>query len=80
MNSTLIMENVTTVAVKLSLSPKKRKVYYPESDGKPMAETDTRRNLMFDIIETLRRRFAADADVYVKQHHLAANPVWRLCK
>ena len=64
MSSTLVMENVT-VAVRMPFPPKKREVFYPESDGKPMAETDTHRNLMFDIIETLKRRFAADADVYV---------------
>jgi len=40
-------------------------VEYPTSDGKPMAETDVHRDLMFDLIETLRIHFAADPRVYV---------------
>jgi Uma2 family endonuclease len=38
---------------------------YPTSDGKPMAETDWHRDLMFDLINRLDRRYAADPDVYV---------------
>lgn len=38
---------------------------YPESDGKPMAETDLHRNLMSDCIETLKEHFAAAPNVYV---------------
>ncbi len=34
-----------------------RAVYYPTSDGKPIAETDTHRDDMVDLIETLRTRF-----------------------
>jgi Uma2 family endonuclease len=33
-------------------------VYYPESDGKPMAETDVHRDWMFRIIELLKFFFA----------------------
>ena len=40
-------------------------VEYPTSDGKPMAETELHRDLMLDLIETLKDRFAADPDVYV---------------
>lgn len=40
-------------------------VYYPESDGNPMAETDAHRQLMVDLIEALRTYFAGEADVYV---------------
>jgi Uma2 family endonuclease len=40
-------------------------VYYPESDGRPMAETDLHRDLMVDAIETLKDHFAADPHVYV---------------
>lgn len=32
-------------------------VHYPESDGKPMAETDTHRNLIMQMIEQLQRAF-----------------------
>ena len=38
---------------------------YPTSDGKPMAETDLHRDQMFDIIETLKDRFAAVKYMYV---------------
>jgi Uma2 family endonuclease len=34
------------------------KVYYPESDGKPMAETDVHRDWMFRIIELLKLFFS----------------------
>jgi Uma2 family endonuclease len=40
-------------------------VYYPERDGKPMAETDTHREAMNDFIKTLQFRFENDEDVYV---------------
>ena len=39
-------------------------IIYPESDGKPMAETDLHRDLMMDFIETLKHHFREDA-VYV---------------
>ncbi len=38
---------------------------YPESDGKPMAETDTHRNLLMDCIQTLQHHFRDANDVYV---------------
>jgi Uma2 family endonuclease len=38
---------------------------YPTGDGKPMAETDLHRNLMVDLIETLKWHFRADPAVYV---------------
>jgi Uma2 family endonuclease len=34
-----------------------REVYYPESDGKPMAETDVHRDWMFLIIECLKAHY-----------------------
>jgi Uma2 family endonuclease len=40
-------------------------VYYPESDGKPMAETDLHRNLLLDLVEAADRRFEADPETYV---------------
>lgn len=42
-----------------------RPVYYPSSDGKPMAETDLHRDEIMRCIETLSAAFADDADVYV---------------
>jgi Uma2 family endonuclease len=38
---------------------------YPTTDGKPMAETDWHRNLMFALIETLKVFYAAKRRVYV---------------
>jgi hypothetical protein len=38
---------------------------YPDSDGKPMAETDVHRDAMFDLIERLKARYAGRDDVYV---------------
>ncbi len=38
---------------------------YPTSDGRPMAETDYHRELMFDLIHSLQARYAADPSVYV---------------
>ena len=38
---------------------------YPESDGKPMAETDVHRDLMMDLIEALKMWFQHDPEVYV---------------
>lgn len=45
--------------------PKRAKeIHYPESDGKPMAETDLHRELMYHIIHTLQA-FLADTLAYV---------------
>jgi Uma2 family endonuclease len=43
---------------------------YPTTDGKPMAETDWHRDLMIDLIRTLKRRFAARRRVYVSGNML----------
>jgi Uma2 family endonuclease len=40
-------------------------VYYPESDGEPMGETDTHRNATADLTHMLMHRYRDDADVYV---------------
>jgi Uma2 family endonuclease len=40
-------------------------VFYPESDGKPMAETDLHRMLLLDLVEAADRRFEDDPDIYV---------------
>ena len=50
---------------KLSIPGVKRRITYPTSDGKPMAETDLHRDLMLDLIETLKAFYAADPMVYV---------------
>ncbi len=43
----------------------KAEIYYPESDGKPMAETDVHRDQMNYLIETLKVHFQSRSDVYV---------------
>ncbi len=40
-------------------------IVYPESDGMPMAETDRHRDLMIDLIQTLKHHFWQANDVYV---------------
>ena len=42
-----------------------REITYPTSDGKPMAETDYHRELMIDLIESLKVFYADDPRVYV---------------
>ncbi len=48
-----------------SLATGTRVVYYPESDGKPMAESDLHRDEMLDLIARLQARYADAPDVYV---------------
>jgi Uma2 family endonuclease len=45
--------------------PRRRRVFYPTSDGKPMAETDRHRDLAVYVIEALKSHFADRPDVYV---------------
>ena len=40
-------------------------IEYPETDGKPMAETDVHRQLLTDLIFTLTNFFRDEPDVYV---------------
>ncbi len=44
---------------------KREEIYYPESDGKPMAETDIHRNQMNYLIESLKLFFKDRKDIYV---------------
>jgi hypothetical protein len=44
--------------------PQTKEIDYPETDGKPMAESDLHRDLMFYIIHRLQRYFAGKR-VYV---------------
>ena len=47
-------------------APPRAAVHYPESDGKPMAESDLHRQVMMDVISMLERWFAGHSnDVYV---------------
>jgi len=40
-------------------------IFYPETDGEPMAETDKHRKLIFELIDILTRYFAERPDIYV---------------
>ncbi|MBC7795786.1 MAG: Uma2 family endonuclease [Pyrinomonadaceae bacterium] len=42
-----------------------KEVYYPESDGKPMTETDKHRKLINQLIDVLDIHFADDKNIYV---------------
>lgn len=45
--------------------PLEQEIFYPESDGEPMAETEIHLLEAIYCIETLRLRFEAEAEVYV---------------
>jgi Uma2 family endonuclease len=45
--------------------PREPEIEYPESDGKPMAESDIHREAMMHVIEGLQDHFLADPEVYV---------------
>ena len=45
--------------------PRPALVEYPESDGKPMAETDIHRRVIFDVSTALESRYRNRTDVYV---------------
>ena len=49
-------------AIPLSHEPE---IEYPESDGKPMAESDVHREAMTHVIEGLKDHFLAEPEVYV---------------
>ncbi|MEZ4658776.1 MAG: Uma2 family endonuclease [Caldilineaceae bacterium] len=48
----------------LEIEQEEDNLYYPESDGKPMAETDLHRDMMFYLIHLLRR-YLAGTKAYV---------------
>lgn len=55
---------------------------YPESDGKPMAETDIHRQLLSDLVFALDTHFQANPDVYVSGnlliYYVEKNPAKRV--
>lgn len=44
---------------------KAREIYYPESDGRPMAETDLHRKMMIALLHALEEYFRNTPEVYV---------------
>ena len=49
----------------LDIKPRAAAIDYPESDGKPMTETDTHRKQMVDLLVVLEAYFRNDPQVYV---------------
>lgn len=47
-----------------------RPVYYPESDGKPMGETDTHVRYMMDVRTALEHHYRDRQDVYVSGNNM----------
>lgn len=45
--------------------PLKQEVFYPESDGRPMGETEVHINELLDLLAALKQRYANVPDVYV---------------
>jgi Uma2 family endonuclease len=45
--------------------PHEPEIEYPESDGKPMAESDVHLDVIMHLVQALRDRYAADRQVYV---------------
>ncbi len=62
MNTQVLTNPKTSV---LSDRQKKGEVFYPETDNKPMAETDKHRELITELIKSLEDFFADRTDVYV---------------
>ncbi len=56
---------MVTTTPTLPPAPAAADVYYPESDGQPVAETDVHRTLMFELIGMLQAFFRADPHVYI---------------
>jgi Uma2 family endonuclease len=49
----------------LDIRPPTLAAYYPESDGKPMTETDAHRKQMINLLVVLEAHFRTDPQVYV---------------
>ncbi len=50
---------------KISSVPTGTPIFYPDTDGKPMAASDLHRDILFGTIETLKAHFKQQPDVYV---------------
>jgi Uma2 family endonuclease len=63
--------------------PLKDEVYYPESDGQPMGETEVHSREIMDLITALQRRYHEAAEVYVNGdmllYYVQGNPGRRVC-
>jgi Uma2 family endonuclease len=59
--TTLVSDRVAPVVFK----PRVKQIEYPDTDGQPMAETDTHRELMIAVLFALQQRYRDDPQVYV---------------
>lgn len=63
--------------------PLKQEVYYPESDGEPMGETDVHITELLELLAALRERYRDAADVYVGGdmllYYVEGKPGLRVC-
>jgi Uma2 family endonuclease len=50
---------------RLAAIPLEKTIFYPESDGKPMAESELHLEEMVYVWQSLKRRFKAEPDVFV---------------
>lgn len=50
---------------KISSVPTDTPIFYPDTDGKPMAASDLHRRILFRTIETLEAHYTQQPDVYV---------------
>ena len=56
---------MVTTTPTLPPAPAAATIFYPESDGQPVAETDVHRTLMFELIGMLQAFFRTDPHVYI---------------
>src|SRR5436309_10400135 len=49
----------------MSILPLEQEIEYPTSDGQPMAESPEHMQVMFDLVEVLKGRYAGAPDVWV---------------
>ncbi len=54
-----------TAKQKISSAPTDTPIYYPDTDGKPMAASDLHRDILNCTIDTLKAHYAQRPDVYV---------------
>lgn len=63
--------------------PLTQEVFYPESDGKPMGETDVHVTELLDLLAALRQRYRDAADVFVGGdmflYYVEGNPARCVC-
>lgn len=63
--------------------PLEQEVFYPESDGRPMGETDVHITELLDLLAALRLRYRDMPDVYVGGdmllYYVEGNPARRVC-